>query len=59
MTTGRARNVGLSLAAAGVGIVGVAIAFGLTTSNGDPDWVGIITLVAGVTMTITGLVRAR
>jgi len=58
MTAGRAKNVGLTLAAAGVGIIGVAIVFGLTTSSGDPDWVGIITLLAGLTMTITGLVRA-
>ena len=47
-----------SLAAAGVGIIGVAVVFGLTTASGDPDWVGIITALAGVVMVLTGLFRA-
>jgi hypothetical protein len=58
MATRGERNVGLSLAGAGVGIIGVAVVFGLTTSSGGPDWVGIITAVAGVAMIITGLFRA-
>ena len=58
MSTGRERKVGLSLAAAGVGIIAVAVVFGLTTDSGDPDWVGMITVLAGVVMTLTGLLRA-
>lgn len=58
MTTKRERNVGLSLAGAGVGVIGVAFVFGLTTAGGGLDWIGIITAVAGVVMTITGLFRA-
>ena len=51
------RNVGLSLAAAGVGIIGAAVVFGLTTAEGGPDWVGIITAAAGLIMVATGLLR--
>jgi hypothetical protein len=58
MTAGRERKVGLSLAGAGVGAIGVAIVFGLTTDSGGPDWVGIITAFAGVVMTFTGLFQA-
>lgn len=58
MATDRERSVGLSLAAAGVGIMGVAVVFGLTTESGDVDWVGMITAVAGAVMAITGLIRA-
>ena len=58
MATSRERNVWLSFAAAGVGIMGVAVVFGLTTERGDPDWVGIITAAAGAIMVITGLLRA-
>jgi hypothetical protein len=58
MGTRGEKNVGLSLAGAGVGIVGVAIVFGLTTIDGGPDWVGIITATAGVVMILTGLFRA-
>jgi hypothetical protein len=53
--TGR---TGFPLAAAGVGIIGVAIVFGLTTSTGDVDWIGIITAVAGFVMVFTGLYQA-
>jgi len=55
MTTPRDKGVGLSLAGAGVGIVGVAIVFGLTTDAGGIDWVGIITALAGAVMVFTGL----
>jgi hypothetical protein len=59
MTTRRERKVGLSLAGAGVGVVGVAIVVvGLTTTSGGPDWVGIITAIAGVVITFTGLFQA-
>jgi hypothetical protein len=58
MATRGERNVGLSLAGAGVGIIGVAIVFGLTTAGGGPDWVGIITAIAGLVMIFTGLFRA-
>jgi hypothetical protein len=58
MATRGERNVGLSLAGAGVGIIGVAIVFRLTTGGGGPDWVGIITAIAGLVMIFTGLFRA-
>ncbi len=58
MTTRRERKVGLPLAGAGVGVIGIAIVFGLTTASGGPDWVGIITAIAGVVMTFTGLFQA-
>ena len=58
MTTERNRKVGLSLAWAGVGVIGAAIVFGLTTDSGGPDWVGIITAIAGAIMTFTGLFQA-
>ena len=58
MTTRRERKVGLSLAGAGVGVIGVAIVFGLTTTSGGLDWVGIVTAIAGVVMTLTGLFQA-
>lgn len=59
MTTRRDRKVGLSLAGAGVGVIGVAIVVvGLTTTSGGPDWVGIITAIAGVVITLTGLFQA-
>ena len=58
MTTGGKRKVGLSLAGAGVGVIGVAIVFGLTIDRGGLDWVGITTAIAGVAMTFTGLFQA-
>lgn len=58
MATRGERNVGLSLTGAGVGIIGVAFVFGLTTGSGGPDWVGIITAITGLVMTFTGLFRA-
>ena len=41
-----ARNVALTLAAAGAGIMGAAVVFGLTTDTGAIDWVGIIMATA-------------
>jgi sulfite exporter TauE/SafE len=58
MTTRRDKKLGLSLAGAGVGIVGVAIVFGLTTDGGGPDWVGIVTAIAGAVMILTGLFQS-
>jgi hypothetical protein len=58
MATRAERNVGLTLAATGVGIIGVAVVFGLTTESGGPDWVGIVTAAAGVVMAVTGVFRA-
>ena len=58
MATRSDRNVGLSLAAAGIGIIGVAVVFGLTTASGGPDWVGIITAGAGLIMVVTGVLKA-
>ena len=43
---------------AGVGIIGVTVVFGLTTASGGPDWVGIVTAIAGLVMVLTGLFRA-
>ena len=52
------RNVGLVLAAAGAGIMGASVVFGLTTESGAIDWVGIVTATAGLIMVLTGLFRA-
>ena len=57
-TTKREKNVGLTLAAAGAGIMGAAAVFGLTTDSGAIDWVGIVTATAGLIMVLTGLLRA-
>jgi hypothetical protein len=46
------------MTAAGIGIMGVAVVFGLTTETGNLDWIGIITVVAGALMAITGLLTA-
>ena len=58
MATNGERNVGLTLAAAGVGILGASVVFGLTIDSGAIDWVGIIMATAGVIMVLTGLFRA-
>ena len=58
MATNGEKKVGLTLAAAGVGIMGASVVFGLTTDSGAVDWVGIITATAGVIMVLTGLFRA-
>jgi len=58
MTTRGQRNIGLSLVAAGVGAIAFAIVSGLTTADGGPDWVGIITGGAGLVVMITGLFTA-
>jgi len=58
MATKGDKNVGLTLAAAGAGIIGAAVVFGLTTDSGAIDWVGIVMATAGLIMVLTGLVRA-
>ena len=58
MTPGGEKGVGLSLAAAGLGIMGVSVVFGLTADSGAIDWVGVITAAAGLIMVVTGLYRA-
>jgi cell shape-determining protein MreD len=52
------RNAGLSLAAAGVGIMGASVVFGLTTDSGEVDWVGVIMATAGLIIVLTGLIRS-
>ena len=58
MATKGARNAGVSLIAAGTGIIAFAIISGLTTENGGPDWVGIITGGAGLIMVVMGMIAA-
>lgn len=41
--------------AVGAVAVAAALVFGLRTPSGGPDWVGIITMMAGVAMIIAGL----
>jgi drug/metabolite transporter superfamily protein YnfA len=52
------KNVGRTLAAAGAGILGASVVFGLTTDGGAVDWIGIVTATAGLIMVLTGLFRA-
>ena len=58
MATKGEKNVGLTLAASGVGIMGASVVFGLTTDTGAIDWVGIIMATAGFVIVVTGLFRA-
>ncbi len=58
-TTKRERDVGLTIAAAGVGIMGASVVFGLTTDSGAIDWVEVVTATAGLIMVLTGLFRAH
>jgi hypothetical protein len=41
--------------AVGAVAVAAALVFGLRTPSGGPDWVGIITIMAGVGMIVAGL----
>ena len=52
------KKVGLTLAAAGAGIMGASVVLGLTTESGAVDWIGIVTATAGLIMVLTGLFRA-
>ncbi len=58
MATKGERNVGLTLALAGVAIMGASVVFGLTTGSGAIDWIGIVMATAGLIMVLTGLFRA-
>jgi hypothetical protein len=58
MATKGEKNVGLTLAAAGVGIMGASVVFGLTTDSGAIDWIEIVMATAGLIMVLTGLFRA-
>jgi hypothetical protein len=55
MTTRRERNVGITTIAAGVGALTFAVLSGLTTGDGGPDWVGLVTVAAGLALVVTGL----
>ena len=55
MATRSERNVGLGSVAAGIGAIVFALLSGLTTTDGGPDWVGIVTAAAGVVLVSTGL----
>ncbi len=58
MATNGEKSVSLTLAAAGAGIMGASVVFGLTTDSGAIDWVGIVMATAGLIMVLTGLFRA-
>ena len=56
MTAKETRTFGLSLVAAGVaGLVFAVLLVGLTTASGAPDWVSILTAVAGAVVLGDGL----
>jgi len=52
------KSVGLTLAAAGAGIMGASVVLGLTTESGAIDWIGMVTATAGLIMVLTGLFGA-
>ncbi|HEV8089833.1 MAG TPA: hypothetical protein VGQ50_14320 [Actinomycetota bacterium] len=54
MTT-KERSLGITTIAVGLGAVAFAILSGLTTGDGGPDWVGIVTVGAGLALIVTGL----
>lgn len=58
MATKEDRQIGLSMVAAGVGINGAAVVFGLTANGGGIDWVGVVTVAAGALTAIMGLFTA-
>jgi len=51
------RNLGLPQIATGMSVVVVAVlVFGLTKdSSGTPDWISIVTAIAGVVVAVTGV----
>ncbi len=56
MPSNRERNQGLAQVATGLAVVVLAVLlFGVTTDSGAPDWVSIITTVAGVLMVALGV----
>jgi hypothetical protein len=50
------RNLGLSVVVAGLGVIVFAVLVGVTKEGGGPDWVSIITAIAGFVMAATGLI---
>jgi hypothetical protein len=55
MTTRAERNVGIGSIAAGLGAVVFGLVSGMTTAEGSLDWVGVITVGAGLALVITGM----
>jgi hypothetical protein len=53
MATNAERSV--PFIAVGTVAVAAALVFGLRTPSGGPDWVGIITIMAGLAMIVAGL----
>jgi peptidoglycan/LPS O-acetylase OafA/YrhL len=49
-------EMNVPLIAAGVVAIAVALVFGLQTPDGGPDWVGIVTSIAGLVMIVAGLI---
>jgi uncharacterized protein YjeT (DUF2065 family) len=49
------RNVGLASIVAGLGVVLFAVISGLTTTDGGVDWVGVVTIAAGLVLLVTGV----
>jgi hypothetical protein len=47
-----------AIIAVGLGAIAFAIVSGLTKASGGVDWIGIITLAAGVVVVFTGLFMA-
>jgi hypothetical protein len=50
-----AKSLGLSSVVAGVGVIVFALLVGFTKEGGGPDWVSIITAIAGVLLAGNGL----
>lgn len=50
------REMNVRLIATGVVVIVAALVFGVRTPSGGPDWVGIITSVAGLVMIAAGLI---
>ncbi len=56
MGTEKQRNAGLLQLVTGMGVVVLAVLlFGVTKDDGTPDWVSIITAIAGLVLAFTGL----
>jgi len=54
MTTRAERDI--TLLVVGIGAMAFALVTGLTTAAGTPDWVGIVTICAGVTVMLIGVI---
>ena len=52
----KSRILGMAMSAAGAATIVLAVLlFGVTKEGGGPDWVSIITAIAGFVMAATGL----